>query len=197
MGEIVAADPVQHANVQHASGQQQANGQAPPSQAALDSVCRSVTELARTAPEPPSRIRLQHGQTTVEMEWPGPAPVPAPAAAAVAAAAAPAAAAVAAGPAPEAAPAAQDRLRYVCAPMVGTFYHAREPEAPPFVSVGDLVRPGQPVGILEVMKMMSTVEADVAGRVVEVVAPNGQPVEFQQRLLAVEPLSDDEADDRR
>ncbi|MFE1785989.1 hypothetical protein ACFW9F_26320, partial [Streptomyces sp. NPDC059506] len=55
MGEIVAADPVQHANVQHA------NVQAPPSQAALDSVCRSVTELARTAPEPPSRIRLQHG----------------------------------------------------------------------------------------------------------------------------------------
>ncbi|GAA2484480.1 hypothetical protein GCM10010406_20940 [Streptomyces thermolineatus] len=204
MGEIVAADPVQQqANVQHANVQQQANGQAPLSQAALDSVCRSVTELARTAPEPPSRIRLQHGQTTVEMEWPGPAPVATPAAAAVAAAAAPAASgspaatAVAAGPAPEAAPAAQDRLRYVCAPMVGTFYHAREPEAPPFVSVGDLVRPGQPVGILEVMKMMSTVEADVAGRVVEVVAPNGQPVEFQQRLLAVEPLSDDEADDRR
>ncbi|MGP4000593.1 acetyl-CoA carboxylase biotin carboxyl carrier protein [Streptomyces sp. 8N706] len=151
----------------------------------LDSVCRSVMELARTAPRPPLRIRLQHGQMTVEMEWPDSVagsgtrteqPVHQPRT-------------PSAGPPP----AAQDEVRYLLAPTVGTFYHAPEPGAPPFVSVGDVVRPGQPVGILEVMKMMSTVEADAAGRVVEFLAPDAQPVQFQQRLLALEPLHDAEA----
>ncbi|KDN80867.1 putative acyl-CoA carboxylase [Kitasatospora cheerisanensis KCTC 2395] len=75
----------------------------------------------------------------------------------------------------------------MCAPMIGTFYHAPEPGAPPYVSVGDTITPGQPIGILEVMKMMSPVEADVAGRVVEILAADGTAVEFQQRLIAVEP----------
>ncbi|WP_405020610.1 acetyl-CoA carboxylase biotin carboxyl carrier protein subunit [Kitasatospora sp. NBC_00070] len=138
----------------------------------LDAVCRSVAELARSSPKPPSRIRLQHGGTTVEMEWPD-QPATAPAA----------------GTAPPP-PVAEDdgALGYLCAPMVGTFYHAREPGAPPLVAVGDLVVVGQPVGILEVMKMMSTVEADVAGRVVGILTPDATAVEFQQRLIALEPV---------
>ncbi|KQV17135.1 MULTISPECIES: biotin/lipoyl-containing protein [unclassified Kitasatospora] len=140
----------------------------------LDAVCRSVGELARSAPQPPSRIKLQHGGTTVEMEWPDQP---------VAATAAPAEAV-------PPAPVAEDgALGYLCAPMVGTFYHAREPGAPPLVSVGDLVTPGQPVGILEVMKMMSTVEADAAGRVVEILTPDATAVEFGQRLIALEPVA--------
>lgn len=160
-------------------------------------------------PTPPRRIRLRHGQTAVEIEWPepraqypagttGPASAPAPEAApatAPAAASAPAPASAAGGRS-QGAPEAQEAhgahdstsLHYVCAPTVGTFYHAPEPGERPCVSVGDLVRPGQPVGVLEVMKMMSIVEADVAGRVVEVVVPDGQPVEFQQQLIALEPI---------
>ena len=147
----------------------------PASPADLESVCRSVAELARAAPKPPSRIKLRHGSTTVEVEWPV-APVadrPVPAAA---------------GPEQPPAPPA-DGLGYLCAPMVGTFYHSREPGAPPLVAVGDLVRPGQAVGILEVMKMMSTIEADQAGRVAEILVPDAQSVEYQQRLIALEPLA--------
>lgn len=163
-------------------------------QTLLDAVCRSVTELARVSPARPARIKLQHGQTAVEVEWAQSAPADAPHAAvaaveaAGAAVAEPAAQAAPAAPAPAAAPPAEDTRRYLCAPMVGTFYHAPEPDAPPFVSVGDVVRPGQTVGILEVMKMMSPIEADVAGRVVEILVPDGQAVEFQQRLVSVEPV---------
>ncbi|MES4902716.1 MULTISPECIES: biotin/lipoyl-containing protein [unclassified Streptomyces] len=175
-----------------------------PPHATLDSLCRSVTELAKAADKQPRRITLRHGQTTVEMEWPDPAgpdhapppgsaaapppaPAPPPQPQPRVAAAGPAAA-VADGVRPEGgAQQAGTGPAYICASTVGTFYHAPEPGAPPFVSVGDTVKPGQPVGVLEVMKMMSTIESDVAGRVVEILVPNGQPVEYQQPLLAVEP----------
>lgn len=161
---------------------------------ALEAVCDSVCELARAAPNPPRRIRLQHGQTTVEVEWSDPpasaVAVSAPSAAASAAGPATGAPAGSAAGAADSGQTATDEGRhYVRAPMVGTFYHAGDPETPPFVSVGDVVRPGHPVGILEVMKMMSTIESDVAGRVVEILVPNGQSVEFQQRLIAVDPIS--------
>jgi acetyl-CoA carboxylase biotin carboxyl carrier protein len=149
----------------------------------LESVCRSVTQLARSAQRLPSRIKLRHGSTTVEMEWPDPAHAAQPTTAA------PAPAEPDPDPVP---PATDDGLGFLCAPMVGTFYHAREPGAPPLVRAGDLVRPGQAVGILEVMKMMSTVEADVAGRVIEILVSDAQPVEFQQRLIAVETVSQSE-----
>jgi acetyl-CoA carboxylase biotin carboxyl carrier protein len=71
--------------------------------------------------------------------------------------------------------------------MVGTFYHAPDPGARPFVKVGDDVRPGQTVGVLEVMKMMNPVTAEVAGCVVEFAAGDAEPVEFGQPLLAVLP----------
>ncbi|MEM8602910.1 MAG: acetyl-CoA carboxylase biotin carboxyl carrier protein [Cyanobacteria bacterium P01_H01_bin.121] len=72
-------------------------------------------------------------------------------------------------------------------PMVGTFYRAPAPDEDPFVSLGDRVKIGQTVCILEAMKLMNELEADVAGEVVEILVENGQPVEFDQVLMRVIP----------
>ncbi len=74
------------------------------------------------------------------------------------------------------------------APMVGTFYRAPKPDAPPFVAEGDVVKEGQVLCIVEAMKLMNEIEAKVAGRIVKVVVENGQPVEFGQSLFLMEPL---------
>ena len=74
------------------------------------------------------------------------------------------------------------------APMVGTFYRAPKPDAPPFVAEGDVVKEGQVLCIVEAMKLMNEIEAKVGGRIVKVVAENGQPVEFGQPLFLMEPL---------
>jgi len=102
----------------------------------------------------------------------GPPPAPA---------AAPAAAAQAA-PAPAAASADQT----VTAPMVGTFYSAPAPGAKPFVDIGTEVKPGDVLCIIEAMKMMNQIESDKAGRIVSVLAKNGDPVEFGQPLFVIE-----------
>ncbi|WP_146765387.1 acetyl-CoA carboxylase biotin carboxyl carrier protein, partial [Micromonospora saelicesensis] len=75
----------------------------------------------------------------------------------------------------------------VRAPIVGTFYRAPEPGARPFVAVGDLVRPGQPVAIVEAMKLMNEVIADRTGRVAAVLVEDGQPVEYDQPLVELDP----------
>ncbi|MEY9966768.1 acetyl-CoA carboxylase biotin carboxyl carrier protein [Streptacidiphilus sp. MAP12-16] len=158
---------------------------APPAGAVLDAVCRSVAQLAGAAPHPPRRIRMQDGQTTVEVEWPDP----------VHTALAPADDSPTADRESGAPESGQpDLLTYIRAPMVGTFYHASTPDAQPYVSVGDVVQPGQPVGVLEAMKMMSAITADTGGRVVEMVAPNAHPVEFDQQLIALEPVDVDTVD---
>ncbi|NUU24208.1 MAG: hypothetical protein HOV68_22295 [Streptomycetaceae bacterium] len=72
--------------------------------------------------------------------------------------------------------------------MVGTFYQAPDAGARPFVGVGDVVQPGQTVGILEVMKLMNPITAEVGGRVVEMLVDDAQPVEYDQPLIALEPL---------
>jgi len=74
------------------------------------------------------------------------------------------------------------------APMVGTFYRAPKPDAPPFVSEGDVVKEGQVICIVEAMKLMNEIESKVAGRIAKVVVENGQPVEFGQPLFLVDPL---------
>lgn len=74
---------------------------------------------------------------------------------------------------------------HVCAPLVGVFYRAPSPAEPPFVEVGDHIRMGQQIGIIEAMKMMVPVESEVAGRVTAILADNAEPVEFGARLLAV------------
>ncbi len=74
----------------------------------------------------------------------------------------------------------------ITSPMVGTFYKAPSPDADPFVSVGSVVKQGDVVCIVEAMKMMNEIEAEVAGKIVEICVEDGQPVEFGQVLMYVE-----------
>jgi acetyl-CoA carboxylase biotin carboxyl carrier protein len=74
------------------------------------------------------------------------------------------------------------------APMVGTFYRAPKPDAPPFVAEGDVVKEGQVLCIVEAMKLMNEIEAKAPGRIVKVMVENGQPVEFGQSLFLMDPL---------
>ena len=76
----------------------------------------------------------------------------------------------------------------IASPMVGTFYRAPSPEAPPFVEVGQIVEIGQVVCIVEAMKLMNEIKSEVRGKVVEVAVENAEPVEFGQSLFIVEPL---------
>jgi acetyl-CoA carboxylase biotin carboxyl carrier protein len=100
---------------------------------------------------------------------------------------APAAAPAAPGaPAAAPAPAAASPDQTVTAPMVGTFYSAPAPGARPFVEIGSEVKPGDVLCIIEAMKMMNQIECDKAGRVVSVLAKNGDPVEFGQPLFVIE-----------
>jgi len=101
--------------------------------------------------------------------------------------AAAAAAAQAAAPAAEApAPKPKSNEHVITAPMVGTFYGSPSPGAKPFVEIGDEIKLGQVLCIIEAMKMMNQIEADKAGRITSVMARNGDPVEFGQPLFVVE-----------
>ena len=71
-------------------------------------------------------------------------------------------------------------------PMVGTFYKAPSPGAPAFVKVGDSVSKGQTVGIVEAMKIMNEIEAEIDGKIVEILVEDGQPVEFDTPLFVIE-----------
>ena len=103
----------------------------------------------------------------------------------VALAAAPAHAAHAHAP-PAAAPAMTDSdVVEVTSPFVGTFYRSPSPDAPVFVEVGSMVRPGQALCIIEAMKLMNELESDVSGTIVEICVPNGKAVEFGQRLFRI------------
>jgi acetyl-CoA carboxylase biotin carboxyl carrier protein len=100
-------------------------------------------------------------------------------------AAAPAPVAAAPAPAVEAAaPVATGHI--VKSPMVGTFYGAASPGAKPFVSVGSTVKEGEPICIIEAMKIMNEIEADKSGTVTKVMCENGQAVEFGQPLFIIE-----------
>lgn len=101
---------------------------------------------------------------------PGPAPSPAPA---------PAEAAP-----PKEAPAANEIT--VRAPIVGTFYRASSPDASPFVEIGDEVAPGDVLCIIEAMKLMNEIEAEVKGRIKRILVENAQPVEYDQPLFVIE-----------
>ncbi len=79
-------------------------------------------------------------------------------------------------------------LAAIRSPIVGTFYRSPAPDAPYYVEVGDIVKPGQVVCIVEAMKLMNEIESDVAGRVVKILAKNEDPVEYNQELMLIEPL---------
>jgi acetyl-CoA carboxylase biotin carboxyl carrier protein len=89
-------------------------------------------------------------------------------------------------PVDAAAPKARANEHVVTAPMVGTFYAAPSPGAKPFVEIGDEVKVGQVLCIIEAMKMMNQIESDKAGRVTSIMARNGDPVEFGQPLFVIE-----------
>jgi acetyl-CoA carboxylase biotin carboxyl carrier protein len=119
--------------------------------------------------------RMPRGAVVNQMP---PAAMPAPVHAAPAMAAA--------APAREEAPALRPNEHVVTAPMVGTFYSAPTPGAKAFVEIGDEVKVGQVLCIIEAMKMMNQIEADRAGKVTSIMAKNGDPVEFGQPLFVIE-----------
>ncbi len=88
-------------------------------------------------------------------------------------------------PAPEPTP-PHRKIVDIVSEMVGTFYRAPSPDDPPFVEVGDLVKRGDPVCIIEAMKLMNQIESEVSGKIVEILVENAQPVEFGQVLMRVE-----------
>ncbi len=146
------------------------------------------------------KMRLKRGAAAPVIATPvAPAYVPAvmPPAAMPPAAMPPAAAAGAAvtaanpapapGAAPPAAPTEEAGLHMVHSPIVGTFYEAPSPGAPPFVKVGDTVHSGQVLCIIEAMKLMNEIESEVSGTIVKRHVENAQPVEYGQPLFAIRP----------
>ena len=126
------------------------------------------------------RLTVQLGESKIEIERGVPT-----------AAATPAAAPGVLPPTGETAEAARagepDNRHPIISPLVGTFYRSPQPGAKPFVEEGDLVEKGQPVAIVEAMKIMNQIQADRSGRVAQIVAKDAEWVEFQQVLMYLEP----------
>lgn len=161
------------------NGQQQSAGtpeRADGMPADLAEVQKQTVELLGRLDRPPRNLHIEAGAITVDITW----------------ADAPATAGAAAGNTTSTAP---DRVKenenggnkeYLTSPTVGVFYHAPEPGAEPFVSVGSSVRRGQQIGIVEAMKLMIPVEADRGGRIVDILKANGEPVEYDEPLFTLE-----------
>jgi acetyl-CoA carboxylase biotin carboxyl carrier protein len=79
-----------------------------------------------------------------------------------------------------------DNLVKIQSPMVGTFYQSPSPDSPPYVRVGDEINPGKILCIVEAMKLMNEIEAEISGKIVKVLVQNGQPIEYNQPLFLVE-----------
>lgn len=126
-----------------------------------------------------AELEVTEGEDKVRIAKFGPAPVAAPPAATVAVPATPALSVTA--PAEEA-PAGH----IVKSPMVGTFYRSPNPESPSFVEVGSAVKPGDTLCIIEAMKLLNEIEAEISGTVRQILVENGQPVEYGQALFLVE-----------
>jgi acetyl-CoA carboxylase biotin carboxyl carrier protein len=122
--------------------------------------------------------RLPRGMVTT---MPAPAPIAAPPPEPPARAGATAGA----EPEPASAASAMPEGHVVKAPMVGTFYASSNPEAPAFVKVGQAVKAGDTLGIIEAMKMFNQIEADVSGTVRAILVANGQPVEFDEPMFVI------------
>jgi acetyl-CoA carboxylase biotin carboxyl carrier protein len=133
------------------------------------------------------KVKVKRGQASI-VQSRGELPfVAVPAVPGIAIAPAPAAS-VSAPSSPAAVPAAplqEENLHIVKSPIVGTFYEAPSPGAPPFVKVGDVVELGQVLCIVEAMKLLNEIESDMAGEIVKKMASNGQPIEYGQELFAI------------
>ena len=132
----------------------------------------NISELKITEAEGKVRIVKQAPAAAVPVQY-----------LSAATAAAPVAPPLAAAPAE---PAAPSRAKVIKSPMVGTFYRASAPGAKPFVEIGDTIKPGQPVCIVEAMKILNEIEAEIDGVVKNVLVENGQAVEYGQPLFELE-----------
>jgi acetyl-CoA carboxylase biotin carboxyl carrier protein len=130
-----------------------------------------------------------HATPTAPIGASAPAPVAAPVLPAPAAAPAPGAAPAAVpSPTPAApSPAASNRIT-IKSPMIGTFYRSASPDSPSLVSVGDEIKPGKVLCIIEAMKLFNEIESEQSGRIVQILVENATPVEFDQPLFLVEPI---------
>jgi acetyl-CoA carboxylase biotin carboxyl carrier protein len=138
-------------------------------ESALDAIFRNIMHLLATARDTPAQLRVTAGEAAVEIRWQAKALFPRR------------------GDDPPGSPRQDGTLFRITAASVGTFYHSPEPGAATFVRVGEELEPGQQVGILEVMKMMTPVVADRPGRVVEFLVPDGAAVEYGAPLIACAP----------
>ena len=143
-----------------------------------------VLALARSLPGELRKLTVRNGDRAIEVEWapeapPAGSPVPAPPAQGT-----PGGRDVQPAAPPEPAPEVAATVR---SPLVGTFYAAPSPGADPFVRVGDEIEPGQTVGIVEAMKLMTPIVADEAGVVAEVLVGDAESVEYDQVIMRLRP----------
>jgi acetyl-CoA carboxylase biotin carboxyl carrier protein len=131
-----------------------------------------------------AEIEITEGEESVRISRYGQSPAPAPAPAPIAMAAP--AAAPAAGATPAAHTDSEEDGYAVAAPMVGTFYAASSPGAAPYVQVGDRVNEGDTLCIIEAMKMMNQIEAEVSGVIKSIRLQNGEPVEYGQTMIVID-----------
>ncbi len=146
---------------------------------------KDIAEFEMERDDVKLRIKRSHeapATTVVTAGYAPPAPMHMPQAAPMAAA--PAAVPAAA---PAAAPASDEGLAIIKSPIVGTYYEASSPGAPPYIREGDNVNVGQVLCIVEAMKLMNEIESDTAGTIVKILVSNGQPVEYGQPLFKVRP----------
>ncbi|QXJ21516.1 acetyl-CoA carboxylase biotin carboxyl carrier protein subunit [Actinomadura graeca] len=155
--------------------------QPPPGHESLRLLREEVSHLVKTVPGPVTSVSARLGECVLEVTWAQHAPE-APRTVVAAPAAAVAGVPAAGEPA---APPVDDTLKRVVAPLVGTFYVAPEPGAPPFVQPGDRIEAGQTIGIVEAMKLMNPVASDWSGEVLQVMVADAEPVEFGQVLVRI------------
>lgn len=156
----------------------------------LKSLIKMVTETDINEFElegPEEKIRIKRGAMAQVFQYPAAQPMVAIPQAVPGQLATPPAVGAAA-PAPAAAPAAEEKGEKVTSPIVGTFYRAPAPDAPPYAEVGQTVEKGQVLCIVEAMKLMNEIEAEFRCKVVKICKENAQPVEFGETLFIVEPL---------
>lgn len=133
-------------------------------------------DLARGTGDSRQNISIRRGRVAAAQPVAAPMPAYAPVASTpMASSAAPAAPAAA----------SEEGIVYVTSPLVGTFYRAPSPDAQSFVDVGSKIRPGQRLCIVEAMKLMNEIEAEIDGTIVEILVENGKPVEYGQKLFKV------------
>lgn len=150
-----------------------------------------VGELTLETPD----YKLSVRRGSPQVQWvtvppptvPAPLPAPAPHPASAPASTSPAQTSAPTSPATEASKQDTNHYAEVKAPIVGTFYAAPSPDAPPFVKEGDQVQKGQVLCIIEAMKLMNEIESEVSGTVKKLLVSNGEPVEYGQTLFLIDP----------